>query len=183
MRIARFVLSAVVAVAMPVVASNTLRPAGATAQTPPPTSDPLGGLIDSVQRATVTFRDLSKAKAAGYAPFLGCVTGPQDGAMGLHFVNSDYVKDGELDVNHPEALIYEPDHGDYHLVGVEYIVMADAWQAHHPEPPVLGGQLFQFNGSPNRYGLPAFYELHVWAWRDNPSGAFVDWNPHVMCGH
>ena len=28
---------------------------------------------------------------------------------------------------------------------------------------------------------PAFYELHVWAWRDNPSGVFVDWNPRVSC--
>ncbi len=34
---------------------------------------------------------------------------------------------------------------------------------------------------PNRYGLPAFFELHVWAWRDNPQGAFVDWNDHVTC--
>jgi hypothetical protein len=36
-------------------------------------------------------------------------------------------------------------------------------------------------GSPNRYGLPAFYELHVWAWRENPNGSFVDWHPHVIC--
>lgn len=35
--------------------------------------------------------------------------------------------------------------------------------------------------SPNRYGLPAHYELHVWAWRDNPNGAFVDWNNRVTC--
>jgi hypothetical protein len=38
-----------------------------------------------------------------------------------------------------------------------------------------------YNTSPNRYGLPAYYALHVWAWRDNPNGAFVDWNPHVSC--
>lgn len=24
----------------------------------------------------------------------------------------------------------------------------------------------------------AFY---MWAWRDNPNGAFVDWNPRVSC--
>jgi hypothetical protein len=28
---------------------------------------------------------------------------------------------------------------------------------------------------------PALYELHVWAWRDNPNGTFVDWNPQVSC--
>src|SRR6266478_5098414 len=40
---------------------------------------------------------------------------------------------------------------------------------------------FQFVSSPNRYGLPAHFELHVWAWRDNPNGAFVDWNNNVTC--
>jgi hypothetical protein len=43
----------------------------------------------------------------------------------------------------------------------------------------LMGQLFHSNTSPNRYGIPAFYALHVWAWRDNPHGVFVDWNPRV----
>ena len=27
----------------------------------------------------------------------------------------------------------------------------------------------------------ALYELHVWAWRDNPNGTYVDWNPKVSC--
>jgi hypothetical protein len=38
------------------------------------------------------------------------------------------------------------------------------------------------NTSPIRDGLPPFYELHVWAWRTNPHGAFVDWNTGVSCG-
>jgi len=46
---------------------------------------------------------------------------------------------------------------------------------------MLEGQAFQFVGSPNRYNLPAFFELHVWAWQDNPKGAFVDWNNQVSC--
>ena len=29
--------------------------------------------------------------------------------------------------------------------------------------------------------LPALYELHVWAWRENPNGTYVDWNPRVSC--
>ena len=36
-------------------------------------------------------------------------------------------------------------------------------------------------GAPNRYRADALYELHVWAWRDNPNGTFVDWNPRVSC--
>ncbi len=35
--------------------------------------------------------------------------------------------------------------------------------------------------SPNRYGLSAFYELHVWAWQSNPNGMFADFNPQVSC--
>lgn len=97
-------------------------------------------------------------------------------------VGGVYLGDDELDINKPEALIYEPYNGAHRLVGVEYIVMVDAWQAHHKEPPVLAGQTLQHNSSPNRYGLPAFYDLHVWAWRDNPLGTFADWNPRVACG-
>jgi hypothetical protein len=37
------------------------------------------------------------------------------------------------------------------------------------------------NSAPNRYGIPAFYALHVWAWRHNPQGTFVDYNPRVSC--
>jgi hypothetical protein len=46
---------------------------------------------------------------------------------------------------------------------------------------VLDGQVFNFVGAPNRFNIPSFFELHVWAWRDNPQGAFVDWNNQVTC--
>ena len=48
-------------------------------------------------------------------------------------------------------------------------------------PAELSGHLFNFNNAPNRYGLPAFYELHVWAWKKNRKGAFTDMNPDVSC--
>jgi hypothetical protein len=35
--------------------------------------------------------------------------------------------------------------------------------------------------SPNRFGLPPFYELHVWARRPNQGGASADWNAHMSC--
>ena len=38
-------------------------------------------------------------------------------------------------------------------------------------------------GDELRDGIPAFYALHVWAWKQNPHGAFVDWNPNVSCEH
>ena len=77
--------------------------------------------------------------------------------------------------------MYEWRGGRFRLLGVEYVVLADAWHATHAAPPVLGGQLFSYTGSPNRYGIPPFYALHVWAWRTNPLGAFADWNPSVSC--
>jgi hypothetical protein len=138
-------------------------------------------LVQMVRDATLQFVDVNAATAANYQPFLGCVTGPDHGAMGVHYVNGDLVGDGEIDATHPEALIYEPSGGAMRLVGVEFIVDAATWMAHHDSPPVLEGQVFQLVSAPNRFGLASFFELHVWAWRDNPNGAFVDWNSRVSC--
>jgi hypothetical protein len=163
-------------------ASNTLARQFGAAQHGGHGGDVSPSLVKQVREATRPFLDIRQAKTAKYTQFLGCVSGPQEGAMGVHFVNSEFVGDGQLDVSHPEALIYEFRDGTARLVGAEYIVMAEAWNtAHNNTPPVLEGQLLQYNSTPNRYGLPAFYELHVWAWRDNPHGAFVDWNPEVSC--
>ncbi|HEX3321916.1 MAG TPA: hypothetical protein VHR84_14505 [Terriglobales bacterium] len=139
-------------------------------------------LVQVVREATRQFIDVNATGAAGYGPAFGCVSGPDHGAMGIHYINGSLVGDGEIDAAHPEALIYEPVGNQRRLVGVEYIVDAATWLANHNNtPPSLYGQAFQFVNSPNRYGIPAFFELHVWAWRDNPNGAFVDWNNRVTC--
>jgi hypothetical protein len=139
-------------------------------------------LVRIVRENTRQFSDVNAATSAGYGPFLGCVSGPDHGAMGVHYINLALYGDGEIDASRPEALIYEPDENHMRLVGVEYIVDAQTWlNNHNNTPPVLEGQVFQFVGSPNRYNLPSFFELHVWAWRDNPQGAFVDWNNQVSC--
>jgi hypothetical protein len=109
--------------------------------------------------------------------------------MGVHLINHTFV-DGVVDVNKPEALIYEPQASGYlRLVGVEYIVPKDAWDAANPAQPGLPsprpnllGHLLNFVGSPNRYGIEGgFFEIHVWAFEDNPRGALHDWNPDVTC--
>ena len=138
-------------------------------------------LVQLVRDATRQFINVNAATAAGYQPFLGCISGTDHGAMGHHYVKGALVADGELDASKPEALIYEATDGGLQLVGVEFIVDAATWLAHHSGTPVLEGQTFQFVPSPNRFGLPAFFELHVWAWRENPNGAFVDWNNKVSC--
>jgi hypothetical protein len=138
-------------------------------------------LVQLVRDATRQYINVNNATAAGYGPFLGCVNGPDHGAMGIHYVNGALVGDGLVDAAHPEALIYEPSDGKLTLVGVEYIVDATTWLASHSAPPVLEGQVFNYVASPNRFNIPSFFELHVWAWRDNPQGSFVDWNNSVSC--
>lgn len=139
-------------------------------------------LVKIVRDATRRYRDVSQAIADGYQLQFGCVTGSHEGAMGLHYVNGALVGDPALDPARPELLVYEPQpNGKVRLVAVDYLVFKEAWDATHTDTPKLMGQLFHLFDAPNRYGLPAFYTLHVWAWKDNPSGTFANWNPNVSC--
>ena len=129
-----------------------------------------------VRDSTERFKDVSAAMAEGYILQFGCVSGSDSGAMGLHYVNANLVSLGILDPTRPQIVIYEPmPDGKMALVAVEYITFKG--------PASLEGQLFNFNGAPNRYGLDPFYELHVWAWKANPRGAYADMNPDVSCAH
>jgi hypothetical protein len=132
-------------------------------------------LADHVRAANARFKNVSAALDEGYAP-IPCVSGIDGGAMGVHYVNSKYLKDETIDLKRPQAVMYEPTpDGKLALVGVEYISFKG--------PASLEGHLFSFTGAPNRYGLDPFYELHVWAWRPNPHGTFTDMNPNVTCDH
>jgi hypothetical protein len=144
--------------------------------------NPNGPVPEAVREATERFRDLNVAIAEGYVQNGGCVSGPEQGAMGVHFVKFALF-DGAIAVDQPEALVYEPRHGGLRLVAAEYITPAAAWEETHTDfdLPHLMGHLFHYAPGPNRYGPPAFYELHVWAWKNNPQGAFADWNPTVSC--
>lgn len=135
--------------------------------------------LAGLRAATAAFHDLRVAEAAGYAPFYVCTDQPGEGAMGQHFVNGALL--GTLDPTKPQALVYEPTADGYKLVAVEFVVIAADWDAAHGAPPALFGQAFGRVDAPNRYGLPDFYELHVWLWKPNPSGMFFEWNPRVTC--
>jgi hypothetical protein len=139
-------------------------------------------LIKIVRQATERFKDVSVAEKEGYTLQFGCVSGPDSGAMGLHYVNGDIVNSGVIDPTRPQIVIYEPTpDGKLKLIGADFLVIASVWDAKNQGPPELMGQLFHYFESPNRFGLPAFYTLHVWAWKDNPNGAFVNWHPKVSC--
>jgi hypothetical protein len=141
-----------------------------------------GALLNTVRNATERFKDVNAAVAEGYVLQFGCVTGSDSGAMGMHYVNGALVASGVLDPMHPQIVIYEPQpDGTLQLIGADYLVIADVWNKSHSGPPEMMGQLFHLFDAPNRFGLPAFYTLHVWAWKDNPNGAFVNWHPNVSC--
>ena len=147
-----------------------------------------GRKLRDVREATARFRKVDAAIAAGYgelrdAAGIACIANPPLGTMGIHYVNGGLVGDAVVDPLRPEALVYEPKDGKLKLVALEYIVFQAAWDAGHASRPSLFGHEFGLvkDSPPNRYGLPAFYELHVWLWKHNPSGMFYEWNPRVSC--
>ena len=159
--------------------NHSHKPAQQRAET---TTDQTNALVKIVRDSTERFKDVKVAEMEGYALQFGCVSGDAAGAMGLHYVNGDLVNKGVLDPTKPQIVIYEaqPD-GSLKLIGADFLVIADAWNATHSGPPEMMGQFFHLFTSPNRFGLPNFYTLHVWAWKDNPNGAFVNWHPDVSC--
>jgi hypothetical protein len=141
-------------------------------------------LVAKVYNANKRFADINVAMAEGWVQGTPCVSGPEFGAMGVHFLQMDRLNNAVLQAEYPTALIYEPqEDGGYRLVGVEYIILKDVWEANPKNMgvPVLDGNLLNFVGEPNRYGLHAFYELHIWAFEHNPLGSYADWNTRVVC--
>jgi hypothetical protein len=140
-------------------------------------------LIDKVRNATAQYLDINNALKQGWVPATPCVSGEDTGAMGVHFILPAVgLSSSTLNAEQPTLLIYEPmSDGAMRLVGVEFIVLASNWAG--SGPPALDGNLLNYIAAPNRYGLPAFYEIHVWAWQDNPKGSYADWNTRVTCVH
>jgi len=143
-------------------------------------------LVQAVRAATARFKNVTSVSGPGegYELSFGCVSGGEFGAMGLHYVNMGLVGDKEIDVNQPEIILFEPTAGGgIRITGADFLVTKEDWESNpkHTGPPELNGQLFHLFDSPNRFGLPPFYTLHVWAWKDNPNGTFTNWNPSVSC--
>ena len=151
--------------------------------------------LQSTKTTTARFHSIGQATASGYdelrdAAGIACIDNPA-GGMGVHYVNGALVGDPALNPTSPEVLVYQPmPGGRLELVAVEYVILESTWRAHHPDPadvPSLFGQEFERlpgagEAQPqNRYGLPAFYELHMWLWKPNAAGMFEDWNPDVTC--
>ncbi len=159
--------------------------AGATGTSRANEGEHRGSDLAEVRAATAQYHRHQVAVDAGFGELadlagLTCIEDPSGtGAMGTHWVNVGEVLDGEIDASEPEVLLYDMSQPEPRLLGVEYVVFVADWGA--DDPPELFGHEFHLVEAGNRYGLPAFYELHAWAWYHNPNGTFEDWNPRVDC--
>jgi hypothetical protein len=142
-----------------------------------------GPSLAQVRAATAPYHRLQVALDAGYGRLHECTDHEGGlGAMGQHYVAGDVVGDAVFDLSRPEVLVYEPmPNGRSKLVAVEFVVFADVWARVSDDAPRLFGRDLALVEAPNRYGVPAFWQIHVWLWENNPSGIFADWNPKVSC--
>ena len=144
-------------------------------------------LLSGLRAATDQFHSIAVSEQNGYglltdAQGIACIDLPGKGGMGVHWANSALVGDPAVLPNNPEALVYAPGRdGSLRLAAVEYVVLKAAWDATNKYPPQLFKHVFDVTEVPNRYGLPPFYSLHVWAWTHNAAGTFAEWNPAVSC--
>lgn len=146
----------------------------------PPNPDPGPTTLATIRTATDAYHDVNRALAAGYAEASPCVASP-DGGMGFHYMNNGFL-DGTVDPAAPEMLLFEPQPGGgLALVGVEFMVPAADWGG--SAPPRLDNIAFSSHLTPEtQHGIPfPHYDLHVWSWRDNPSGMYAPFNPDVSC--
>lgn len=166
--------------------------------------------LAEIRAATERYRDVEAALADGYLrdPMNLCVIAateghpPELGGMGIHYFRPDLLGitateprvEGvgtHTDFTSPGVLVYEPGaDGGLDLVAVENLVFARAWrEAGNPEPPSFFGREYVYlendpaSGVDEAHLFEPHYELHIWLYRDNPSGLFAPFNPEVSCEH
>jgi hypothetical protein len=141
------------------------------------------GHDESVQRdlqrlrtAIGPYADLALAQKAGYPTKVPpCIRDSAGaGGMGHHYFDRT-LYDSIVELEKPEMLLYAPQRdGSVKLVAVEYVVPYRL-RPSTSTPPVLFGQPFR------KHEQFQYWYLHVWAWEQNPTGLFEDWNPRVDC--
>lgn len=133
--------------------------------------------LKAVRALTEHYHEEAVALADGFTRTDDCV--PQ---MGYHYVNFGRM-DQRLEPTRPEAVLYGPtSDGTRRLVGAEWIVIDDDQNlATDYDRPSLFGHEFQGPMLGHTPGMPIHYDLHAYAWLDNPNGGFVTFNPAVSC--
>ncbi len=160
------------------------------------------GRVAAVRAANMKYMDVNAALADGFVPDpAGCISAaaeglpPELGAMGIHYLNMARLQitgteprvtgnGTNVDFEAPSILLYEPQSdGSLVLVGVENMVFQDAWAAAgNSAPPAFGARVWDaMTDEEETHGFAPHYELHVWAFRDNPAGVYAPFNPAVSC--
>lgn len=162
-------------VGLAAVAAGTLAGTASAGGATPAARDDDG--LNAVRIATSRFQDVDVARDSGYIQVSGCEQSPE-GVMGFHFLNPALAGDGKVVPTQPEVLLYVPTEDGLTLVGVEYFVAEPA--AGNKRPSVLGRP---FDGPMDGHSpeMPRHYDLHIWAWADNPAGVTATWNPALSC--
>lgn len=186
-------------------------PAAAQHTPPAPLSEAGQRELATIRAATARYADVQLALADGYIadPSGTCVDAkmvgaPAElGAMGLHYLHPARLgisappapgtrlsgADATLDWSQPEVLVYEPQaDGSLKLVAAEYMVFKSAWEAagNQGAPTFFGTPFFSMADDPatpmdEAHEFEPHYELHLWVHRENPLGAYMEFNPAVTC--
>lgn len=130
--------------------------------------------IATLRRVTARYQDLATAMSEDFVLLHECEARPGEGPVGIVYVNIARLLDGVVDMESPDALIYEPvANGRPKLAGVEFAV-----------PYALANQRPEFLGhsfqDEDEFGV---YALHAWVWLNNPTGMFEETNPRISCGN
>jgi hypothetical protein len=179
-----------------VFASLVLAAAGLGLATPQllpqavPVSSSVSPNLDEVRAALDRYQDPILAIHDGYFSTLACVQFPAAGGagqmaypaggMGVHFLNVGLMGP-KLDPLHPQVLLYEPDGDKLRLVSAEWFVPLSTGVKQRPQ---LFGHPFDGPMEGHHPIMPEMmhhYDLHVWLWKQNPSGMFSPTNPTVKC--
>lgn len=138
--------------------------------------------LQKIRQLSGRYHSIAQAEAAGFVDDGVCTAVPGLGGMGHHFVNLARM-DTTLEADRPEVLLFAPKPGGgLRLVGVEYVVVdADQQLNTAGDRPVLAGHAFDGPMPGHFPGMPVHYDLHVWAWTDNPAGPFATWNQALTC--
>lgn len=186
--------------------STVMRVIQNTRQTNPELADELIQIYENTKR----FQDVEVALAEGYIqdPMNICETAPMMGqpkfigAMGIHYFRPDLLGITETepringiglhtDFRNPSVLIYEPqEDGSMELVAIENLVFQKAWHEAVPskKPDFMGHEYFSMVDNPitdtdEAHMFEPHYDLHMYLYRENPSGLFSPFNPAVSCDY
>lgn len=133
--------------------------------------------LQAVRSLTERYHSEEAAVADGFTPTDECVP-----AMGHHYVNFSRF-DTTLEPSRPEVLLYAPSpDGGRLLAGAEWVVVdRDQDLATDDDRPAVFGHPFDGPMPGHAPGMPIHYDLHAWAWIQNPAGGFATWNGSIAC--